>query len=520
MKTGGLLFSVLLAGCGDATTPADGGADLAAADALAAPPDLAVAPSACVPGAGHDYAVGPSAGQIPSLDQVPWETLGPGDTVRIYWQASPYKGKFMISGKGTAAQPIRVCGVKGPHGERPVVDGKGATTRAALDYGDPIHQSRTLVLVKGAASAPYTWFPEYITVEGLEITGQYPDYTFTDTAGAAHPYDAFGACVWVERGHHVTLRDDDIHDCTNGVFTKSTDDGDFAVTEDVLLEGNYIHDNGVSGDDHEHDSYVQSVGVVYQFNHYGPQRAGALGSAIKDRSVGTVVRYNFLDGCARSTDLVEAEDYPMTALADPRYRTTLVYGNLIRKGNDGVPIHYGGDHTGAMPTDSWGEPIFRKGTLYFFNNTVEVSGDGYTMAFLQLSTTDEHAQVYNNVFHYTGAVMYKGLRAGQEVGASWTTGGTIELGVNWMDDGWVLNDPDHPVPGPVNGAGNVITGPSAPYDPATFAPLPASMVIDKGQAGPPETASYPVAFEYGDDLAGVPRVVHGAAIDLGGREAP
>jgi hypothetical protein len=474
----------------------------------------------CVPsGSGTDYQVGPGAGQLASLDLVPWESLGPGDTVRIAYQAAPYKSKFMISGKGTAAAPIRICGIKGPNGERPIIDGKGATTRATIDYGNIVHQTRTLVLIKGASAAAWTYFPEYITIDGLEITGQYPDYTFTDTTGASHPYDAFGACIWIERGQHIVLRDNSIHDCTNGIFSKSTDDGDFAVTKDLLIEANDIRDAGVAGDDHEHGSYVQSVGVVYQFNHYGPQRANGGGSALKDRSVGSVVRYNFLEGCARSLDFVEAEDYPNTALADPRYRTTFAYGNLLRKSVGGIPVHYGGDHGGATPSDPWGEPIFRKGTLYFFNNTAIVDGDAYTMSFLQLSTTDEHAEVFNNVFYYSGNVQYKSLRAGQDVGASWVTGGVINLGVNWFNDGWVLNDPDHPVPGTVTGSANAITGAAAPFDLTTFVPPPGSSVIDRGQAPPSAAAAYPVEFEYTSDLKARARVTRGAALDLGAFEA-
>jgi hypothetical protein len=461
--------------------------------------------------------VGPGQGQIASLDQVPWEKLGPGDTVRIFWQAAYYKGKFMISGKGTEKSPIRVCGVRGPNQERPIVDGNGATVRTTLDYGNILHQTRNIVLIKGKASDDFTYFPEYIEIDGLEITGQYPTYSFTDTTGTVHPYESFGACLWIERGHHVTIRDNVIHDCTNGVFSKSTDDGDFAVTQDIVLEGNSIYENGVIGDDHEHDTYIQSVGVLYQFNHYGPQRAGANGSALKDRSVGSVVRFNRIEECARSLDFVEAEDYPMTALADPRYRTTYAYGNLITKSTfTGIPIHYGGDHTGANPGDPWGEPIFRKGTLYFYNNTLAIGGDDWAVYFLQLSTTDEHAEVFNNVLHFTGHPHSMGLRAGQDVGASYMSGGDIHLGVNWMDMGWVNNDPDHPVPGPVTGAENVITGSAAPIDLTTLAPLPGSAIIDKGQAAPD---GYPVDHEYASDLHGSPRPVNGAAIDLGGLEA-
>ncbi len=425
----------------------------------------------------------------------------------------------MISGHGTANAPIRVCGVRGQQGERPIIDGSGATSRSSLDYGNPIHQSRSIILLKPAQANWWLEFPEFVIIDGLEIQGAYPTHSFTDTGGATHPYDVFGACIWVERGHNVTIRDNVIHDCTNGIFTKSTDDGDFAVTKDIVLEGNYLYDYGVLGEDHEHGSYVQSVGVTYQFNHYGPQRAGGRGSALKDRSVGTVVRYNRIEECARSLDLVEAEDFPQTALQDPRYRETFVYGNLITKSADtGIPIHYGGDHYGATPNDGWGEPIFRKGTLYFFSNTLVNTASGGAYMF-QFPTTEEHAEIFNNVIVYAPNAPNKAFRAGTEVGSSWTAGGTINLGVNWISQGWVLHDQYHPVNAPVTGMSNMITGPSPPIDMVTLAPLSASAVIDAAQALLARTQVYPVQFEYTTDLLGSPRVQTGSAFDLGGLEA-
>ncbi len=61
---------------------------------------------------------------------MPWESLTAGDTVLIYYRATPYKEKCVICRVGTPAAPITVRGVLGPNGERPVIDGNGATTRA------------------------------------------------------------------------------------------------------------------------------------------------------------------------------------------------------------------------------------------------------------------------------------------------------------------------------------------------------------------------------------------------------
>src|SRR3981081_2693753 len=50
---------------------------------LPPPPPPPIAITSCVAGKGKDYQVGDGAGQLASLDLVPWESLAPGDTVRI-----------------------------------------------------------------------------------------------------------------------------------------------------------------------------------------------------------------------------------------------------------------------------------------------------------------------------------------------------------------------------------------------------------------------------------------------------
>jgi len=76
-------------------------------------------------GTGDDYPVGPGQ-KYPSISDVPWDKLGPGDTVRIHYRETPYREKIVIRTDGTEQNPIRVCGVAGPNGERPILDGDGA----------------------------------------------------------------------------------------------------------------------------------------------------------------------------------------------------------------------------------------------------------------------------------------------------------------------------------------------------------------------------------------------------------
>src|SRR5262245_51374308 len=67
------------------------------------------------------YEVGPGK-PLASVGSVPWESLNAGDTVLIYYRATPYKEKFVLSRVGTQTAPITVRGVLGPNGERPILD--------------------------------------------------------------------------------------------------------------------------------------------------------------------------------------------------------------------------------------------------------------------------------------------------------------------------------------------------------------------------------------------------------------
>src|SRR5690606_31892153 len=161
--------------------------------------------------------------------------------------------------------------------------------------------------------------------------------------------------------------DNEITDCTHAIFSRSNEEGIFGVTRNLRIAGNYMHNNGVSGSFTIHNTYVQSQNVTYEFNRYGALRSGATGNSIKDRSTGTVIRYNRIEDGARAIDLVEAEDFASVAKADPAYRSTFVYGNqIVKDGRKGSTIHYGGDHAGS-------EANYRKGTLYFFSNTVRLT---------------------------------------------------------------------------------------------------------------------------------------------------
>ena len=133
------------------------------------------------------YEVGPGK-PLASVGAVPWESLAAGDTVLIYYRATPYKEKFVLSRVGTQAAPITVRGVLGPNGERPVLDGNGATTRAQLSY-----TSRVRGVIKiGSSTVPFadgtTVMPQWLVIENLEIMNAHAPNTFTGPTGASETY--------------------------------------------------------------------------------------------------------------------------------------------------------------------------------------------------------------------------------------------------------------------------------------------------------------------------------------------
>jgi len=359
------------------------------------------------------YEVGPGK-PLTNVGDVPWESLVAGDTVQIYARATPYREKWVISRAGTAAQPITVRGIPDGSGNLPVISGDGATTRLQLDY---TNEQRGLLKI-GTASPDV--LPQYIVIENLDLQSAKPGYTFTDDAGnAGVAYVANAAAIYVERGQHIIIRGCKLHDAGNGLFV-GIYNGD---TRDVLVEKNYIFDNGNVGSAFEHNNYTAAVGIVFQYNRFGPLCAGCSGNNLKDRSIGTVIRYNWIESGNRQLDLVDAEDAP-SLITDPAYRSTYVYGNVLIEpdgaGNSQI-VHYGGDS---------GDPtIYRKGTLHFYENTVVSTRTGNTTLF-RLSTNDETADVRNNVVYVTAA--------GNKLAMLDDTGQLI-LRSNWFKTGFVAS---------------------------------------------------------------------------------
>jgi hypothetical protein len=441
------------------------------------------------------FEVGPGK-PYTSIGAVPWESLQPADLVLIYWRSTPYREKWVIGRQGTAANPIVVRGVAGPSGQLPVIDGNGATTRTSLNYWNEV---RGLLKIGGSNTPPDTT-PQYVVIENLEFRSARPPYTFTAANGTTQSYVNNAAAIYVEKGQHITIRNCVLDDSGNGLFIGS------AATQpsrDFLIEGNYIYGNGNAGSAFEHNNYSAAIGIIFQYNRFGPLRAGTSGNNLKDRSAGLVVRYNWIEGGNRQLDLVDAEDSGVI-VSDPSYRSTLVYGNiLIEPANDGnrQMVHYGGD-SGTIGD-------YRKGTLYMYNNTlVSTRTDRTTL--LRLSTNEETADFRNNIVFPT--------LAGNTVALLDQTG-LLLLSHNWFKPGWVSTFGT--LDGTILDDGTAVTGASAGFVDLAgqdFRLAAGSNAINNGTALPAAvTPLHAVVRQYVKHQSSEPRPAN-AAMDIGAYE--
>ncbi len=420
-----------------------------------------------------DYHVGPNQ-TLTTISEVPWATLQAGDRVFIHWKETPYKEKWVINRQGDANNRIEIIGVSNAQGQQPVIDGNGAVTVSSVNYWN---ESRGVIKI-GGSNVPEDGLPAYITIENLEIRSGRPPFQFTNDIGETETYASNAAAIYVEKATNLIIRNCTLHDSGNGIFIGAFD----GQTETILIENNYIYDNGIEGSYYEHNVYSAAINITYQFNRFGPLRTDAGGNNLKDRSAGLVVRYNWIEGGNRQLDLVDSYDVPQVA-DHPSYSTTHVYGNILIEpdgaGNSQI-AHYGGD---SGVTNS-----YRKGTLFFYNNTVVSTRNGNT-TLMRLSTNDETAMVFNNVIYTTAS--------GNHLSMIDDTG-IFNLHHNWLKTGW--QDCFCTPSGTVNDMGNNITGEDSlfeDFDNQEFVPQEESLLVNNGDAIPSILLpDYDVQFEY------------------------
>lgn len=437
----------------------------------------------------HVYDVGPGQ-PYAEPSEVPWEDLPSSTLVRIHYRPTPYRSKFVISTTGTPANPLVVMGVP-DNGRLPVISGDNAVTRTSMYY---LNERRSVVKVGNYTGPDDTDQPAYVYIQDLDIRSGRPAYTFTDRNGSARQYLTNGAAIHIEEGDHISIIGCDLHDSGNGLFSNH-------LASDILVRGNHIYDNGIEGRFLEHNSYTGSKGIIFEYNHYGPLRSGCGGNNLKDRSSGTIIRYNWIESGNRQLDLVETGHAAI--FNDPAYNATFVYGNVLIEpdgaGNSQV-LHYGGD------TDR-NRDMYRQGTLYFYHNTVVSTRSGNT-TLMRLSTNQVSARLNNNLLFSTAGGSRLAITSGS---------GQTALEDNWISSGWRNTHESSLEPGAsVTDLGNVVGTNPQFVDITTqdFHLRSASPASGASGSLPAAVSQYPVEFQYVKHQGGEERPT-GNATDIG-----
>jgi hypothetical protein len=440
------------------------------------------------------YNVGPGQAYT-TVGAVPWASLQPGDVVNIHWQPTPYHEKTILSVNGTASQHIQINGIAGPQGQLPVLDGANATSSPnspTFSY-TPLEDLGLIVIYHSAAKG-FGYVPGYIDINNLQLQGAADGNSYTGYAGDARSYGAGAAGVWMEGVSHVTIHGCTITNNDNGVFAKS---GGGPETDSVAitLDSNYLYGNGVANNYLYHDSYIEANGALYQYNRYGPLRAGAPGNALKDRSAGVVVRYNYIQDGGHLLDLCDPQDGYATLSQDPGYLQTYVYGNVLVSDPSGPEflVHYG---------DGGGVGNYRPGgVLYFYDNTVvsqDDRSDRWRTILFELEVNQETVDARDNVLYNTSATP----------GATPTnfelmdTAGVANFGVNWITPGWLPSYDGQTFTGTINGTSNFVTDPNNNPGFANLSSYDVHLTAGSGaigQGGPlaaAAAASNPVTMQY------------------------
>ncbi len=477
------------------------------------------------------------------MDSVPWSKLGTGDTVRVF--PGTYRRQILLSTSGTESQPIRICGVRDDLGNLPEINGTNATAKSGSNYGTApwgIQGYGGITLYKkdvayyGGAS-----YPKNIIIEGLKISGFNSSNSYIDISLGAvlTQYKQGVAPIRIQHGGNVTIRGNELSDNENALFTMSKDGIESQNTRNLLVEGNYIYNNGKFNSYLEHQSYLQCFGLVVQGNYYGKIREGMLGGQLKTRSVQQFIRYNYFEPASRIFDLVEVQDnYVMTfpwVTLDPKelvnttpsdvvsnyeaYQNRFVYGNIVS--NVGKLTSLAVLH-GSADNSQTGQP---GGVVYFYYNTIRESFlSGQTsnwrnsiIDFGPYSTQIEAHTVYPTALLSNNAVYIAGPSTGPVFFWNRKQADRIILDKNWVSSLWGTGNiaggdgtgisnaggdlasavwQGGQLATQVTGISNLITGSTIPFDPTSYAPISGSPLLNASAPLTGLATSLPPLMQY------------------------
>jgi hypothetical protein len=407
------------------------------------------------------YDVGP-AQKYAKIGNVPWYALKAGDIVYIH--CGTYKEKFLISGQGTPDSWIRIIGVPCTDGSLPVISGDGATTSTNMHWHWTDPTTLQLYGIVHVAISDQNVLPAYIEISNLEIRDSGSAYSFSAENGSTLAYSDFSACIYARSVQHLILSNNIFHNCGLGVFNWTGAGSNWwdGLAKDHVIRGNYFYDNGAVGNFSMHQIYTESDGVTIEYNRFGPPKVGMKGSQIKDRSAGTVIRYNYIEQSPAGwdLDLVDPQNAWDALGVKNTFTQTFVYGNiLVNNDVSRFPdyVHWNQDST----LTGHGRAEISGSKLLFYNNTLmnignlEDYGSGvwwpfnFTWGGFDCSSTSPVGivDVRDNIF--ASLPRTPGHQpAGVQFGFC---DGNFAFGANWVSIGWTTKSS-----GSVTGVANIV----------------------------------------------------------------
>jgi hypothetical protein len=343
---------------------------------------------AAMPTHAADFLVGPTREytRLGALfDEV---ALHPGDRVLV--DAATY-GAVVVPEEvvGTAANPIRIIGVRGSGGERPVLQG-GVNTIAFFSS-------------------------HHVVLEGFEIR------------------QGSSRCVFLQ-ADDITIRDSVIHTCPqHGIHGADDLSGSFTLEYSEVFDagtGSNKHPLYMQSDEHAFPNAVLRIRHNYIHDGNG-------GNLIKSRFGRTEIHYNWLEG----------SDFQEIELIGPDFDTQhpLWTDTLVREDSDvvgNVIVH----------TDTWNTAIrvggdlngHSRGRVRLVNNTIlfDTPGSGMRAVVVQLGL--ESLEMHNNVIFQVGdgraITVYENFDEPDELPpwgtfTPWISGRHVAGSRNWVEDG-------------------------------------------------------------------------------------
>jgi pectate lyase len=350
--------------------------------------------SACGTGEGVTVEVGPGKAKT-KLSQVNWIGLMPCDIVKVYYDPAGYHDIVVMVSRGDPNKWITLEGVPDPvTGAKPFLDGVEAKMPVS-SMSNSNFDSNGLLIIHGPPSATVPnlavgFHPGYLHVSGFKFQNAKMSNFVTTLSGVRQNWWQFTSGIAAYGVQHFAVDHCEFANNGLGLYINSTGD-DLFQSRDILVSHNYFHDNGNVGTFGEHNAYTESIGIIYEYNYFGPITAGSNGLNIKERSPGLVFRYNYVHNGSYLLGLMDPDSNPdYERLAVDSFNEDLnsmvyLYSNIF-------VVDTPAGYTGTTPPDAplivqhgagggvsaW-NPQIRYGTVYFYNNRVISKFDARTV---------------------------------------------------------------------------------------------------------------------------------------------